>query len=220
MELVRCSRRNTKGYGCQNRFPIEFRMQKGQPVQILRCPECRSKHSAQQKKESTKAVAKQWRSSANGKAHMKRQNSSTMSKIKHALKEIVKNNGGWSPQRRKVDHLSEFTTIPSGPALVRHLESTFDQSWMSWSNYGIYDGVQIEYKKRWNIGHIIPCEQYNPDIVEDLKKCFSLKNIFAQDARENCELHSQLPDAETLMAIQELWPARWQGQLPGGVQGQ
>jgi hypothetical protein len=195
-------------------------MQKGQRVQITRCPDCRSKHSAQQRKETTKVVAKQWRSSANGKSYIKRQNSKTISKIKHTLKEIVKRRGRWNPQRRKVDHLRESTAIPSGPALIRHLESTFDQSWMSWINYGMYDGVQIEYKKRWNIGHIIPCEQYNPDLVEDLKKCFSLKNIFAQDARENCELHSQLPTPETLMTIQELWPARWQGQLPGGVQGQ
>lgn len=71
MELVRCSRRNIKGYGCQNLFHPEFRKQKGVMVPILRCPTCRSKGSTQQKKPAVKAVTKEWRGTATGQEYRK-----------------------------------------------------------------------------------------------------------------------------------------------------
>ena len=76
MEQVRCSRRNVKGYGCQNRFVPEFRKLKGEWVPILRCPDCRRKHSVQMKKPKSKLVRKEWNQTPKGRAREQRANES------------------------------------------------------------------------------------------------------------------------------------------------
>ena len=78
---------------------------------------------------------------------------------------------------------------------------------MTWDNHGRLrhtDG----YKTVWNIGHRIPCAVYTLDNLSEARKCFDKRNLYAQDARENLELHDSLvlTDAE-LLALKPVWPS-------------
>jgi len=68
-----------------------------------------------------------------------------------------------------------------------HLESHFREG-MSWENYGI-DG--------WHIDHIIPCNSFNLQNIEDQKKCFHFSNLQPLWYYENCsksdKLNYQIP---------------------------
>lgn len=55
------------------------------------------------------------------------------------------------------------------PFLKQYLESLFTKG-MTWENYGFgYD--------KWNIDHIIPCENYDLTKIEEQKKCFNYTNL-------------------------------------------
>ena len=108
--------------------------------------------------------------------------------------------------------IAAHTSIASNKDLRKHLESTFD-AWMTWNNQGRHcKGNQ--YKTLWNIGHRIPCAAYNASHPDDLRRCHSVSNIFAQDARENVELGSKLPSHDVLMSLRHIWPSEWNNQLP------
>jgi len=57
----------------------------------------------------------------------------------------------------------------------KHLESLFKEG-MSWDNYGRYG---------WHIDHIIPCNSFNLEHLEDQKKCFHYSNMQPLWAKEN-----------------------------------
>ena len=228
IEFVLCSRRNGKGSGCQNVFPVEFRLQHGKPVQIKRCPTCRSKASAAVKKETTKAVAKKWRGtkkgreytkranhsdrqratsskyekSDKGKAANKRQNDKPLNNIRKRLYKLTKNSKYESDTLRKLNGITN-------EAFCTRLQSTF-KPWMTWDNHGKHT-PGAAYGTMWQIGHIIPCDQYNPNNEVDMKNCFDLTNLFAQDARENLELCAKLPSSDVLYSMKSVWPVGWGG---------
>jgi hypothetical protein len=59
--------------------------------------------------------------------------------------------------------------------LKEHLENQFSKE-MTWENYGTY----------WNIDHIIPQSLYDFTKDEEIKKCWSLKNLRPLKITENC----------------------------------
>jgi len=233
MEQVRCARRNGKGYGCQNWFPIEFRTQHGKPVQILRCPDCRRKGSERQRQDNTKAVAKKWRATPNGRTYTKRANHSdrqraTSSKYEKSKKgKASKKKQNAKPinnlrkrlcKLTKVDYTSTTLRRLTGvthATVVARLDATFE-SWMTWDNHGKHR-PRAPPKTKWQIGHIIPCAQYDSSLLEDMQNCFNLNNLFAQDAKENLELGTKLPSAQALIRVRDLWPWAWADTLPAGV---
>jgi len=95
------------------------------------------------------------------------------------------------------------TMWKSSQEIKDHLESTFDQSWMNWSNYGTH---RKGGPRRWRIGHRIPQCAYDPNIKEDVINCWKPENIFAQDAFENISLGDLLPDLEVLESLRGIWP--------------
>ena len=97
--------------------------------------------------------------------------------------------------------------------LNARLKSTFDTSWMTWENHGKHEAGAAPHTK-WQIGHIIPCSAYDHSNDGDLKRCFALENLMAQDARENLLLGTKLPSVSVLLELRHLWPAAWGGVLP------
>lgn len=90
-----------------------------------------------------------------------------------------------------------------------HLETTFD-GWMNWQNRGKHQHGD-PYKVKWNIGHRIPCTLYDCRDPEDLRKCFSKANLFAQCARENIEQNARgIPSPMDLKRLRPVWPKCWE----------
>ena len=71
--------------------------------------------------------------------------------------------------------LRTHTSIPKRPVLEAHLEGQFAPD-MSWANYGKIS----KSKQTWNVGHRIAIRMYDHDNTEDIKRCWSLPNMFPQ----------------------------------------
>jgi uncharacterized protein YbaR (Trm112 family) len=233
MEWTRCSRRNVKGYGCHNVFAPEYRTLKGKQVRILRCPECRQKDADRKKGDLAKATqalwlttkkgralqkrvnaserqiatSKKYMGTAKGKAVRKRENAKLINNLRKRLYKITKDSDYESGTLRKL------TSIQSNAELCERLKATFDRSWMTWENHGLHKRG-MPPRTKWQIGHIIPCSRYDAANPIDMKHCFDLENLFAQDARENLELQTKLPSIDVLMQLRHVWPVSWEGVLP------
>ena len=74
--------------------------------------------------------------------------------------------------------------------LKHHLESQFE-SWMNWSNYGVYRVDTWDDTDNstwtWQIDHIIPHSSFNYSSMEDeqFKACWSLENLRPYSAKQN-----------------------------------
>lgn len=218
---VRCSRTLTS-WQCCNTFPVEFLRGR----QIKTCPPCREKannrnarwktfekghnsaraSAANYRKTDTakqifRVAQQKYRRSDHGKAKIAAREMHPLNKLRQRMNHLLRSHEIESRS------LTRHTNFPSNAALRGHLESTFEQ-WMNWSNYGKHKRHN-PYNNTWNIGHRIPCASYNPRSDEDIRRCHSLSNIFAQDARTNNELKDSIPDKETLMHLRSVWPISW-----------
>lgn len=93
-----------------------------------------------------------------------------------------------------------------------HFVSTFE-SWMNMDNYG-HHVAGDSYKSKWNIGHRLPKCIFDGQNEDDLRKCWSKDNLYAQCARENEEANSALilTDSE-LMKLKHCWPSKAFGDI-------
>ena len=93
-----------------------------------------------------------------------------------------------------------------------HFRSTF-APWMTSENHGAHRRG-APYRTKWQVGHLLPKAIFDPSLIADVDKCFSRRNLIAQDARENQEQRDSLAlsDAQ-LLALQPLWPAAAGGEL-------
>ena len=93
----------------------------------------------------------------------------------------------------------------SNDEVKAHFESTFEP-WMSHDNADKYKKNDA-YNTKWNIGHRIPKILYDHSNEEDVMRCWSRVNLFAQCARQNVEQRNMLflSDAE-LLSMQAIWP--------------
>tara|TARA_X000001036_G_scaffold120529_2_gene114050 strand:+ start:623 stop:1363 length:741 start_codon:yes stop_codon:yes gene_type:complete len=185
---------------------------------------------ARQKRANTsekgKARTAKFKKSAKGKEQMKRTNRSDAvkkSKKKH-VKKLQADKPRWAFEvlQRQLGTMARVIRKESATALSvmgvnattlkAHLQSTWPEDGsMDWSNYGYGSG-------KWNIGHRIAKAMYDASNEDDVKSCWSLSNLIAQDHDENRELHVKLPSDETLRSIEALWPVEWQGNLPSAEQ--
>lgn len=95
--------------------------------------------------------------------------------------------------------------------LWAHLRSTFADG-MTFENHGRYikGGPPV-----WHIGHRIARWHYDPEThPEDIKRCFSPANIFAQWGIDNLRGKVRFPQEEELLSLKECWPTAWGGRLP------
>ena len=150
--------------------------------------------------------AKAKRSTPNQIAANRAYSRSVFAKLRHSL---------WSMAKGEHDNpvsLVELGCFSDNDDARRHFESTF-QPWMTFANNGKH-AAGNDYNVRWNIGHRLPMHIFDPANVEDRKRCFDRRNLYAQCARENLEKsdHLHLSDAE-LESLRPLWPARANGDL-------
>ena len=102
--------------------------------------------------------------------------------------------------------VSTRTQFKSAGHLREHMESTFVAG-MNWQNHGNGDNM-------WNIGHKIARSMYDGSNEEDMRRCWSTINIFAQFWRPNVTLGVTLPPDAELLKLQSVWPTAWKDVLP------
>jgi hypothetical protein len=202
---VRCSKgANTPGW-CRRTFSSKSK--------VKWCAECRaSRNKANKKRLADPKVRAQkaeydreYYQTPAGKASKKRndkkQNKKPVSKLRQCLYGALREAGVQSRT------LKEVGTLSTNKAVQKHLESTFDRSWMTWDNHGALSHTD-GYKQVWHIGHRIPCAVYSLNDLDDARKCFDKRNLFAQDAKENLELGDTLAltDRE-LLKLKPVWPS-------------
>lgn len=108
--------------------------------------------------------------------------------------------------------LVELGCFSDNDDVRQHFESTFEP-WMTFENNGKH-AAGDNYNVKWNIGHRLPMSIFDPTNVEDRKRCFDRRNLYAQCARENLEQSARLhlSDAE-LESLRPVWPAKANGDL-------
>jgi len=97
--------------------------------------------------------------------------------------------------------VSKWTQFKSGAEIKNHFEDQFAEG-MSWSNYGY--GAD-----KWNIGHRIARAKYDHSNPEDVRRCWSKKNLFPQWQSENLSLGAKLPETAELLALADVHPTAW-----------
>ena len=101
------------------------------------------------------------------------------------------------------------TMIESKESLREHFTSLFDPE-MSWDNYGLEDGT-------WQIGHRIARAMYDSSNPEDLKRCWSTRNLFPQWSKDNRKAGVALPPETELAELSAIFPCSWMGICPDNV---
>ena len=200
---VRCSHGANSPSWCKRTFSSKSKFKT--------CAECREiGNTSQQTRLADPEVraqmlesSREYKQTPAGRATQKRQREKPVHKLRACLYHALRHAGAQSRT------LEDLGTMSTNEAVEKHLESTYEP-WMSRANYGALrhtDG----YKARWHIGHRIPCSLYNLDNLDDARKCFDKRNVFAQDAKENLELGDRLAltDRE-LLKLKPLWPNRAQ----------
>ncbi len=162
-------------------------------------------YGARYRKENPEKV-KASKSSPNSVASTRAYSRSVFAKLRHSL---------WSMAKGEHDNpvsLVELGCFSDNDDVRRHFESTF-QPWMAFANNGKH-AAGNDYNVRWNIGHRLPMHIFDPANVEDRKRCFDRRNLYAQCARENLERSARLhlSDAE-LESLRPVWPAKANGDL-------
>jgi len=117
-------------------------------------------------------------------------------------------------ERNASQKIVEASGFADADALWKHLQSTFEDG-MTLENHGRYvkGGPRV-----WHIGHRIARKHFDPKMhPEDMKRCWSPANLFAQWADENMAAGTKLPDHPTLLLLKNCWPMGWGGELPGWV---
>tara|TARA_B100000787_G_scaffold169065_1_gene159226 strand:- start:1234 stop:1842 length:609 start_codon:yes stop_codon:yes gene_type:complete len=111
------------------------------------------------------------------------------------------NHASNTPSNRLMKH-TEFVTSED---VRNHFQSLWEP-WMNWSNYGPHlPGVL-----NWNVGHRIPLSYYNHHDLEDVRRCWSKRNLFPQNAEENSKMNNSWPGDDVVWAVcDSVWPKSW-----------
>jgi len=147
-----------------------------------------------------------YKRSATGRVSKKKDSARLISLLSKSMRKMVRDtpNAGATPLSRGL-----FASDADAQA---HFRSTF-APWMTSENHGAHRRG-APYKTKWQVGHLLPKAIFDPSLIADVDKCFSRRNLIAQDARENQEQRDSLAlsDAQ-LLALQPLWPAAASGEL-------
>ena len=98
----------------------------------------------------------------------------------------------------------ERTSFASESEYRTVVESTFEDGIMTWKNH-----VSV-----WELDHKIPREAYDFDNSEDIKRCWSAKNVHALTKAANLSKSWKLVDQYVTDAGVENFPVSWDGQFP------
>jgi hypothetical protein len=97
----------------------------------------------------------------------------------------------------------ERTGFASEAEFLASVETTFAPG-MTFANHGTV----------WELDHKIPREAYDFDKPEDVKRCWSAKNVHALMKAANKEKHWKLIDQYVAEAGVENFPVSWNGKFP------
>jgi hypothetical protein len=149
--------------------------------------------------EKVKANQRRYRLSEKGKATDKRQSSKLSSKLGASLRRMVR---GINQNPASLPSLGVFA---ENRDVQEHFVSTFEP-WMTLENQGVHRRGD-DYNTKWHIGHRIPRAVFNNANIEDVRRCWSRENVYAQCARANVENWKKLTltDAE-LLRLRSVWP--------------
>jgi len=98
----------------------------------------------------------------------------------------------------------ERTSFTSEEEFLNVLEATFVPGIMTRDNHGPV----------WEVEHKIPREAYDFDDPEDVKRCWSAKNVHAMTPEANKEKHWKLIDEYITAAGVENFPKAWNNKFP------
>ena len=149
--------------------------------------------------EKVKANGRRYRLSEKGKATDKRYSSKLSSKLSASLRRMVR---GINQNPASLPSLGVFA---DNRDVQEHIVSTFEP-WMTLENQGVRRRGD-DYNTKWHIGHRIPRAVFDSANIEDMRRCWSRENVYAQCARANVENGKKLTltDAE-LLQLQSVWP--------------
>lgn len=149
--------------------------------------------------EKFKVSGRRYRLSKKGKASDKRQRSKLSSKLGNALCRMAR---GVNQNPVSLPSLGVFA---DNLDVQEHLVSTFEP-WMTLENQGTRRRGD-DYNTKWHIGHRIPRAIFDNANIEDMRRCWSRENIYAQCARTNVENGKKLvlTNAE-LLRLRSVWP--------------
>ena len=108
------------------------------------------------------------------------------------------------------NRLNKYTEFKTSQDVQDHFEATFEP-WMNWDNYGIH---KLNGPRVWQVGHRIPLCKFNNSDPNDLKRCWSKANLYAQEGKENIESNDAMPSKEVLECLRHVWPLAWNGVCP------
>ena len=160
-----------------------------------KCAACSDTCARYSKTPAGKATLKRAQRNEKGRARQRKYDAKLTNRVRMKLHEMLKESRVKSATVLK---LCGYTS----EQLRAHLESTWEP-WMTWENHGMH---RRDGKKRWNIGHRIPCAEYDEHDPEDLARCFHFDNLFAQEAFENVSLGTKLP---VLEGLEHVWPKKF-----------
>lgn len=134
-----------------------------------------------------------------GRAGQKKQSQKMMNRLSRSLFAMVRQTHPCPTTFRKHGLFKDEEDARS------HFASTF-KPWMSFQNLGkhLRDG---EYNAKWNIGHRLPKSIFDETSIDDIKRCWHRRNLFAQCARQNLEYHCKLAlTDDELLELKDSWP--------------
>lgn len=74
----------------------------------------------------------------------------------------------------------------------KYLECSASQ-FQKWIEYQLYDGMTMDnYGKYWHIDHVKPCSKFDLSKEEDIKECFSWKNLRPFRSEKNIEKNNKI----------------------------
>lgn len=238
--IVRCGK--SKGsWRCKNLFPQEFHRMGGKVVEVKCCPHHRAQGRSQYASERGQATKKAYKSTTkyleglakhrqtkvykdtqkrHDKTDKRKKQKADMHQARVATPGGKMHNNICGKISRMItgagyesQTVRASTMIESKETLREHFSSQFGESGMSWDNYGLEDGT-------WQIGHRIARAMYDHSNPDDVKRCWSLQNLFPQWSKENRELGVALPAEAELAELRDIFPSSWLGVCPVGSRRQ
>jgi len=156
-----------------------------------------------------KAAIKRWEESVLGKAARKRAIESRQARIREStamqnnMNMLCLANNLISGRSMTSPTFLERSSFTSEVQFFEVLEATFAPG-MTLANHGPV----------WEVEHKIPREAYDFDDPEDVKRCWSVKNVHTMTPTANKEKHWKLIDEYITAAGVENFPKAWNGQFP------
>ena len=217
-------------------FPFETKLRKGVQVPLLNCAPCRAKVVAKVTKYNNTPKGKvnthKSNTSAKGKERFKRFDGSTKGrqrivrgrnsvKGKATKKRLLKrqrDDKGLRLAQSLRDALSRLwhDRINNTPILFRHTEFTSKADVVAHLTQFVPPGVPIAVaREQLQIEHNIPVKEYDHNILENVRRCHSKRNLRLLPADANDEKHIKVIRAICVDVGVEVWPVGWGGVIPG-----